>query len=86
MGHLGGSASAEIDAPLEDAWAVIKDVISSPEWQGGLDKMTALERDAHGRPTLVETEMTSRSGGSSLVSGSGMTGRSGFPSRRRRAT
>lgn len=56
MGHLGGSASAEIDAPLEGVWAVIKDVISSPEWQGGLDKMSVLERDAHGRPTLVETE------------------------------
>jgi Polyketide cyclase / dehydrase and lipid transport len=52
----GQGASAEIDAPLEDVWAVIEDVISSPEWQGGLDKMTALERDADGRPTLVETE------------------------------
>jgi hypothetical protein len=56
MGHLGGSASAEIDAPLQAVWAVIEDVISSPEWQGGLDKMTALECDADGRPTLVETE------------------------------
>jgi carbon monoxide dehydrogenase subunit G len=56
MGHLGGSASAEIDAPLEAVWAVIQDVISAPEWQGGLDKMTALEHDADGRATLVETE------------------------------
>ena len=30
--------------------------MSAPEWQGGLDKMIALERDADGRPTLVETE------------------------------
>jgi hypothetical protein len=52
----GQGASAEIDAPLEDVWAVIEDVISSPEWQGGLDKMTALKRDARGRPTHVETE------------------------------
>ncbi len=56
MGRLRGNASAEIDAPLQEVWAVIEDVISSPEWQGGLDKMTALERDADGRPTLVETE------------------------------
>ena len=35
---------------------MIEDVISSPEWHGGLGKMTALERDAHGRPTHVETE------------------------------
>jgi hypothetical protein len=56
MGNIGGSASVEIDAPLEDVWAVVQDVITAPEWQGGLDKMTALERDAENRPTLVETE------------------------------
>jgi carbon monoxide dehydrogenase subunit G len=56
MGHLGGSASVEIDAPLEDVWALVQDVLAAPEWQGGLDKMTSLERDADGRPTLVETE------------------------------
>ena len=56
MAHLGGSASAEIDAPLEEVWEVVEDVMTAPEWQGGLDKMTALERGADGRPTLVETE------------------------------
>jgi carbon monoxide dehydrogenase subunit G len=56
MGHLGGSASDEIDAPLEEVWAVVEDVLAAPEWQGGMDKMTALERDADGRATLVETE------------------------------
>jgi len=56
MAHLGGSASAVIDAPLEEVWAVVEDVMTAPEWQGGLDKMTPLERGADGRPTLVETE------------------------------
>jgi carbon monoxide dehydrogenase subunit G len=56
MGHLGGSASAEIDVPLEEVWAVLQDVMAAPEWQGGLDKVTALERDADGRATLVDTE------------------------------
>jgi carbon monoxide dehydrogenase subunit G len=56
MAHLGGSASSEIDAPLQEVWAVVEDVLTAPEWQGGLDKMTALEHDTHGRPTLVETE------------------------------
>jgi carbon monoxide dehydrogenase subunit G len=56
MARLEGSASAEIDAPLEQVWALVEDVITAPEWQGGLDKMTALEHDADGRPTLVETE------------------------------
>jgi carbon monoxide dehydrogenase subunit G len=56
MGRLGGSASAEIDAPLKQVWAVLEDVSAAPEWQGGLDKVTALERDAGGRSTLVDSE------------------------------
>ncbi len=56
MAHLGGSASSEIDAPLEQVWAVVEDVLSAPDWQGGLDAMTALEHDGDGRPVLVETE------------------------------
>jgi carbon monoxide dehydrogenase subunit G len=56
MGHLSGSASIEIDAPLEAVWAVIEDVMAAPQWQGGLETVTALERDADGRPTLVDSE------------------------------
>ncbi len=56
MGHLGGTASEDIDAPLADVWAVVEDVLTAPDWQGGLDGMTALEHDDAGRPTLVETE------------------------------
>src|SRR3954451_3296286 len=56
MAHMTGSASAEIDAPLDDVWAVVEDVLTAPDWQGGLVGMTALETDAEGRATLVETE------------------------------
>ncbi len=56
MGHLGGSASAEIEAPIEQVWALVEDVLLAPQWQGGLDGMSALEHDEQGRPTLVETE------------------------------
>jgi len=56
MAHLGGTASAEIDAPLEQVWAIVEDVTTAPDWQGGLDRLTALERDGDDRPTLVETE------------------------------
>lgn len=56
MAHMGGSASAEIDAPLDDVWEVVADVLTAPDWQGGLVAMSALEHDADGRPTLVETE------------------------------
>jgi len=56
MARMQGSASETVDAPLADVWAVVEDVLSAPEWQGGLVGMTALERDGEGRPTLVETE------------------------------
>ena len=56
MAQLGGSASVEIDAPIKQVWEEVEDVLAAPQWQGGLDGMTALERDDAGRPTVVETE------------------------------
>lgn len=56
MANLGGSASADIDAPIERVWQVIEDVATAPDWQGGLDRLTVLEQDDAGRPTLVESE------------------------------
>jgi len=56
MARLEGSASDEIDAPLKEVWALVEDVLRAPEWQGGLERMTAIEHDADGRPALVETE------------------------------
>ncbi len=56
MAHLGGTASTEIDAPLDRVWAEVEDVLSAPEWQGGLVAISPLERDGDGRPTLVESE------------------------------
>jgi carbon monoxide dehydrogenase subunit G len=53
---ISGSSTAEIDAPLEHVWAVIEDVESAPEWQGGLKAMRGVERDADGRATLCESE------------------------------
>lgn len=56
MAHMGGSASAEIEAPIDAVWPVVEDVSIAPEWQGGLVALTPLERDGEGRPTLVESE------------------------------
>lgn len=52
---MGGTASAEIDAPIDEVWGIVEDVLAAPEWQGGLVSVAALERDAEGRPTLVES-------------------------------
>ena len=55
MAALSGSASIEIDAPIDRVWAVCEDVASSPAWQKGLDDMVVSERDAGGRVLLAET-------------------------------
>jgi carbon monoxide dehydrogenase subunit G len=55
MGALSGSASTEIDAPLEAVWAIVQDVESAPAWQRGIDSMRAREHDADGRATSCDT-------------------------------
>ena len=85
MAHLRGGASAEIDAPLEEVWALVEDVMTAPEWQGGLDRMIALEHDADGRPTLVETENDVMVRRIKACSASAMRGRRACRGRRRRA-
>ncbi len=37
---LTGSSTAEIHAPLETVWALVQDVESAPNWQGGLNALT----------------------------------------------
>jgi ribosome-associated toxin RatA of RatAB toxin-antitoxin module len=54
MGSLTGSSTAEIDAPRDRVWALVQDVESAPEWQGGLKSMDALDRDGEGRAIRCE--------------------------------
>ena len=55
MGSISGSSTAEIDAPIEQVWAVVEDVVSAPEWQDGLKDVEELERDSEGHVVLVES-------------------------------
>jgi carbon monoxide dehydrogenase subunit G len=52
---MSGSASTEIDAPLQAVWAVVEDVAAAAEGQRGLDVVTVLERDEQGRAVACET-------------------------------
>jgi len=60
MAMLTGSSTAEIDAPIEQVWALVQDVERAPQWQGGLTVMRALERDGQGRAILCQTESDAR--------------------------
>jgi ribosome-associated toxin RatA of RatAB toxin-antitoxin module len=52
---ISGSATADVDAPLQRCWALVEDVPSAPEWQGGLESMDVVERDGDGRALVCET-------------------------------
>jgi hypothetical protein len=57
MADLEGSASIEIDAPVDHCWQVIADVERAPAWQGAMKSAVAIERDGAGRARLVETKI-----------------------------
>jgi ribosome-associated toxin RatA of RatAB toxin-antitoxin module len=56
MATLTGSSTAEVDAPLEQVWALVEDVERAPEWQGGLRAVHALERDGGEHAIVCQTE------------------------------
>ena len=60
MAMLAGSSTAEIDAPLEQVWALVEDVERAPQWQGGLKAVHALERDDDGHAILCQSESDAR--------------------------
>jgi uncharacterized membrane protein len=56
MGTIRGERTVEIAAPIERCWDIAADIERAPEWQGSLRDVEVLERDAEGRPSLVETQ------------------------------
>lgn len=51
-----GTASAEIEAPIERVYEVAADVENSPAWQPEIKVAECIERDADGNQVLVRTE------------------------------
>ena len=54
MGVMGGSASAEINAPIERCFALAADVDDIASWQDGVVAVEVLERDDDGRALVAE--------------------------------
>jgi uncharacterized protein YndB with AHSA1/START domain len=53
---IEGSASADIEVPIEEVFEVAADVEGSPRWQPEIKVAEVRERDADGRQVLVHTE------------------------------
>jgi ribosome-associated toxin RatA of RatAB toxin-antitoxin module len=60
MGKIGGSASTEISAPIEEVYAIAADVEGSPRWQPKLKLAECVERDGGGDQVLVRMETDAR--------------------------
>lgn len=54
MATLDGSASAEINAPIETCFALAADLDGIASWQDGVVGVDVLERDADGRALVAE--------------------------------
>lgn len=55
MPRLDGSETVEIDAPIDEVFAIAADVARAPEWQGTMQSAEVQEEDAEGRPLIVRT-------------------------------
>jgi carbon monoxide dehydrogenase subunit G len=56
MGTIDGSASTEIEAPIEAVFAVAADVEGSPRWQSEIKVAECVERDGNGDQVLMHME------------------------------
>jgi uncharacterized membrane protein len=56
VGVIKGDRSVEIDAPIERCFEIAANIEAAPEWQGSLQDVEVLERDAEKRAVLVETK------------------------------
>ena len=56
MGTIDGSASTEIEAPIERVYEAAADVEGSPRWQPEIKAAECVERDGEGNQALVHME------------------------------
>lgn len=56
MGKIGGSASTEIEAPIEAVFEAAADVEASPRWQTEIKVAECVTRDRDGNQVLVHME------------------------------
>jgi uncharacterized protein YndB with AHSA1/START domain len=56
MSTVDGSASTEIEAPIEAVFAIAADVEGSPRWQPEIKVAECVERDRDGNQVLVHME------------------------------
>jgi uncharacterized membrane protein len=56
MAELSAERTVDIEAPAERCYAIAADLEQAPGWQRSLVSVAVLEREADGRPLVVDTE------------------------------
>jgi carbon monoxide dehydrogenase subunit G len=57
---ITGTASADIDAPLDAVWPVVEDVATWAEWQDTLGTVRPVEQDPDGRVASCKVEIDAK--------------------------
>src|SRR5262249_16505834 len=60
VGTIDGQSTAGVNAPVGRRWGPVQDVERAPAWQGGMKKLTGLERDGEQRVLLAEVEVDAK--------------------------
>ena len=60
MANISGSASSEIDAPVDAVWAVVQDVGAWAEWQDALGQVTPTATDGDDRVSECEVDIDAK--------------------------
>lgn len=60
MANISGTASSEIDAPIDAVWAAVQDVAQWAEWQAALGQVTPTAQDDEGRVSECEVEIDAK--------------------------
>jgi ribosome-associated toxin RatA of RatAB toxin-antitoxin module len=60
MAVLSGERTVEVDAPLDDCFAIAADLDRAPDWQPSLKDVDVLKRDGEGRPALADADFDAK--------------------------
>ncbi len=60
MANISGSASSEIDAPLDAVWAVVEDVEHWAQWQGTLGDVSVTGHDSEDRASQCKVKIDAK--------------------------
>jgi carbon monoxide dehydrogenase subunit G len=60
MANISGSASSEIDAPVDAVWAVVQDVGAWAEWQDALGQVNPTATDGDGRVSECDVDIDAK--------------------------